>query len=70
MFLAVPFTYDISIAVRKQDTALRAELDRALDRERMAIKTLLAEFAIPLAGADQGDQACVSLPQRPFAFSH
>jgi mxaJ protein len=62
MYLAVPFTYDISIGVRKDDTALRDELDQALERERDRIRALLGDFRIPLVDAKEGCQACASLP--------
>ncbi len=61
-YLTVPFTYDISVAVRKGDESLRAELDAALERERPAIRALLAEFGIPTAAAQGGDEACARLP--------
>lgn len=47
MFLAVPFTYEISAAVRKGDDGLRAQIDNALTRECRSIQVLLTEYGIP-----------------------
>ena len=47
-YFGTPFTYDISVGVRKDDTALRDEIDRALERKRDQVKLLLEEFGIPL----------------------
>lgn len=46
-FLAVPFTYDISAAVRKGNDALRAEVDRVLETESVAVDQILAEYGVP-----------------------
>jgi mxaJ protein len=45
-FRGVPFTFEIGIAVRKADTALREELDQALQHECAAVHALLARFDI------------------------
>jgi mxaJ protein len=47
MFMAVPFTYDISVGVRKDDERLKAEMERALNRECDAIRRLLADYGVP-----------------------
>jgi mxaJ protein len=39
--------YDISMGVRKDDTALRRELDRALERNAAAIAAILAQYQVP-----------------------
>jgi mxaJ protein len=44
----MPFTFDISLAVRSDDRALRDELNSALDRRRAAVRALLAKFHVPL----------------------
>lgn len=49
------FAYDISMAVRRGDTALRDALNRVIDRRRSDIDTLLARFGVPLAGATARD---------------
>ena len=46
-FLAVPFTYGISAAVRKDDTSLRDELDRVFTAECGKIAAILSQYAIP-----------------------
>jgi mxaJ protein len=47
----LPEVYDISLAVRRGDKQLRAELDAVLERERGPIAAILTEFGVPrLAG--------------------
>jgi mxaJ protein len=43
----LPQVYDISLAVRRGDKSLKAELDAVLEREREKIATLLKEYGIP-----------------------
>jgi mxaJ protein len=43
----LPQVYDISLAVRRSDKQLKAELDSVLVRERETIATLLEEYGIP-----------------------
>jgi mxaJ protein len=43
----LPQVYDISLAVRRGDKDLRAEIDAVLERERDTIATLLTEFGVP-----------------------
>jgi len=43
----LPFVYDISLAVRRKDKALRDTLDSLLLRERPAIMKILDEYGIP-----------------------
>jgi mxaJ protein len=43
----LPFVYDISVAVRRKDKALRDTLDALLVRERPAIQKILDEYGIP-----------------------
>jgi mxaJ protein len=47
MFLGVPFAYDISLAVRKGNTALKDSLNTVLERESSAIHALLAQYGVP-----------------------
>jgi mxaJ protein len=42
------FGFDISLAVRKGDTARLTELNRVLERERIPIADILARFSVPL----------------------
>lgn len=44
----MPFSYAISIGVRKPDGALLARLQGALDRRRAEIDAVLADFGVPL----------------------
>jgi len=53
MFLAIPFTYSISAAVREGDDVLRGEIQNALDRECKAINALLIEYGIPQVREDK-----------------
>jgi len=64
MFMAVPFTYDISAAVRKDDTTLQSQIQHVFARECKAIAALLVEFAIPLAS--EGQSKCDS--SQPVAY--
>ncbi|WP_202908955.1 quinoprotein dehydrogenase-associated putative ABC transporter substrate-binding protein [Cognatilysobacter segetis] len=43
----VPMVFDISMGVRREDRALRRELDAALARNREAIARILAEYGVP-----------------------
>jgi len=42
-----PMVFDISMGVRRDDRALRRELDRALLRERPAIERILDAYHVP-----------------------
>jgi mxaJ protein len=46
-FLGIPFSYDISAAVRKGDEALKREVEQALAHECRAIQELLKEYGVP-----------------------
>jgi len=43
----MPEVFDISLAVRRTDKALKAELDAVLEREQSAIAALLNEYGVP-----------------------
>jgi mxaJ protein len=43
----LPFVFDISMAVRRGDTALRDRLDGVLDRRRGEIDAILKEYGVP-----------------------
>ncbi len=47
MFFAVPFTYDISLGVRKGDEAFKQRLDGILESEAGAIHRLLSDYGVP-----------------------
>ena len=44
-----PMVFDVSMGVRREDRALRRELDRALLRNRAAIERILDAYHVPLA---------------------
>jgi quinoprotein dehydrogenase-associated probable ABC transporter substrate-binding protein len=69
MFMGVPFTYDVSIGVRKGDDALRAELDRALEKDCAAVQSILREYGLPRAPDAEGGHGCESSRQSPAPFS-
>jgi mxaJ protein len=53
---SLPFTFSISVAVRKGDEALRAELDSALEHQCAAIHAVLAEYGVPQPA--EGERKC------------
>jgi mxaJ protein len=46
----LPMAFDISMGVRKEDRALRRELDEALERRRGEVRGILAEYGVPVVG--------------------
>jgi mxaJ protein len=46
-FLGVPFTYDMSIGVRKGNEALKKILDDALQSESAALQEILLQYGVP-----------------------
>src|SRR4030095_3942166 len=49
---ATPFTFDMSMGVRKGDKALKAELEEALKRKEADIKAILEAYGVPLVTAE------------------
>jgi quinoprotein dehydrogenase-associated probable ABC transporter substrate-binding protein len=47
IYLDIPFTYDISMGVRKGDYELRARLDRVLETESKTIRQILGGYGVP-----------------------
>lgn len=45
---SLPFTYNISLGVRRKDTELKARLDEVLTRQSSAIRKILEEYGVPL----------------------
>jgi mxaJ protein len=43
----LPMVFDISMGVRKEDVALRQEIDAALARRKSEIDAILAEYGVP-----------------------
>ena len=46
---AIPFTFDISMGVRRGDRHLQQQLDRFIDRHQAEIDAILSKFGVPLA---------------------
>jgi mxaJ protein len=47
VFLGVPFTYEISMGVRKGNEPLRSELDAVLTEESAAVERILSQYGVP-----------------------
>jgi mxaJ protein len=45
----LPMIFDISMGVRKEDEALRQEIDAAIERRKPEIDAILAEYGVPRA---------------------
>ncbi len=67
MWMGVPFTYSISMAVRRDTPELKDSLDRVLARECAAIRQLLAAYAIPTVPEEE--PKCDASSQPVSAFS-
>jgi mxaJ protein len=50
---AVPFTFGISAAVRKDNPELRARIDAILSKDREEIRRILASYGVPFAPSHQ-----------------
>jgi mxaJ protein len=48
---SVPFAFDISMGVRKGNTALKTELESVLDRRRHEVRKVLEKYRVPLIDA-------------------
>jgi mxaJ protein len=59
-YLTIPFTFEMSVGVRKADQALRDELDRVIARECGGIQKLLNEYGVPLVKPAEGRETCES----------
>ena len=65
-----PFAYDISLGVRRADSAFAARLDSLLVRERAAISDILRSYGVPLLPATARDPAAgEQRPVMPAAHS-
>jgi mxaJ protein len=49
----LPMVFDISMGVRKEDRALRRELDEVLTRQSERIQRLLRHYSVPTVAGDQ-----------------
>jgi mxaJ protein len=47
----IPMSFDISMGVRRSDEALKARLETALDRRGAEIRSVLADYGVPLVAA-------------------
>ena len=52
-----PMVFDVSMGIRREDRALRRELDRALARNAAAIAAILDGFDVPRVAPDVQAQA-------------
>jgi mxaJ protein len=50
----LPMAFDISMGIRKEDTALRHALETAIERRRPEIDAVLAEYGVPRLDAPAG----------------
>jgi mxaJ protein len=51
----IPFTFAMSMGVRKDEKALKARLEEALDRQQGEIQKILEEFGVPLLPLTEGN---------------
>ena len=51
------FVYDIALGVRKDDMALKQELEDVLQRRQVEIRRILEEYGIPLMPEAQAQDA-------------
>ena len=58
----LPFVYDIALGVRRDDPALRIELDDVLVRRRAEIARILAEFGVPIVAPPGAPRAAPANP--------
>jgi mxaJ protein len=50
----LPFVFDISMAVRREDTALRDQLDQIIERRRAEIDAILSDYGVPRLDEEGG----------------
>ena len=62
-FAGIPFSYEISAAVRKDDEKLRGEIERALVRQCKSIESILREYDVPQV--PEGMPRCESSQSSP-----
>jgi mxaJ protein len=48
----LPFVFDIAMAVRRGDTALRTALDDEIERRQTDIDRILADYGVPRVTAE------------------
>jgi mxaJ protein len=47
----LPFVFDISMGVRREDTALRDSVEAILGRRRGEVEAILNEYGVPRVGS-------------------
>jgi mxaJ protein len=60
---AIPFTFEISLGVRKGEQARKAELEEVLARKATDIQGILEEYGVPLVAAEAMQEA--QEPEKP-----
>jgi len=60
----LPFAFEMSMGVRRGDTAFKAELDGVLDRRRDDIRKVLEDYGVPLVAVPQAALRPQALPGR------
>jgi mxaJ protein len=53
---ATPFSFDISMGVRKGEKALKADLEEVLDKDAAAIRTILEDYGVPLMAVETSSE--------------
>jgi mxaJ protein len=53
----LPFVFNISLGVRKDDTALKQELEEVLQRRQVEIRSILEDYGIPLVQETKAQDA-------------
>lgn len=64
-FAGIPFTYEISAAVREEDEKLKTEIEAALKRECKVIDSILREYNVPRVA--EGVAPCESSQSSPVS---
>lgn len=49
----LPFAFDISMGVKPGNDALRAQLEKVLDRKQVEIRKILKDYGVPLLGLER-----------------
>jgi mxaJ protein len=60
---AIPFTFEISLGVKKGEQGLKAELEEVLARKATDIQSILEEYGVPLVAAEATQEE--RAPEKP-----
>ncbi len=63
------FRYEMAVAVRRGETALRDTLQAVLDRRRADIRAILVDYGVPLVEPDAAARSAVPAGTEPAALS-